>query len=695
MTELAVQEVFVTRAALPLEGRVLRIALHRAAGWAVFGAVVVAAVVLGLLLRRWAWDQTEPIRYLKDIDNAYRQGTTALRIGYIDRYDEQESRPDPEGGFMDLDYGPGRLAVATLWTRWVRTQLPPALRGNNPWQLTPTGQQFYEYARGVHRQYELVKPLLMVNLVGEVLASAAMFFLVRTYTTGKPLHRRTIRENARGNTRGNALGLVAALFFWFDPALISNAHCWPQWDSWVIPFFLWAVVLGSWNWWFCSGFLIACGAMFKGQILFGAPVFLLWPMFQGRLPAVSRWVIGLLSATALVTAVWLVRIPGTNPTGRHFLPGSVNPHAVAWLIYLGLIFVTIPGVLWWPRQPLARIPLAILLAAIITWIIGTYANQTFSIIGLAVLSGVIWIVDDRSSTWTWHAKLPLAWAAVGLLVYPLFVLVNSWMVVTVVIAIAAMAALLANAPRRVLPYAAAGWMAGALLLCIPVFGASKGWFELGLMYGTHHYEKMSHGELENLAELLQQDWGWDDLMSPALTLPAGAAADHVAIFLTQIDPGVNLQPGGDINLPLKYVLVCVWLMAVVICAIAAAVHDRNRSPRFLIAIAAPWIVLFAVMTQMHQRYLLWGAGISAAAAVLSPGYALLHLFLSIVAASQELQSMIFDASTQSGHAEYMQTWFYQFIEGWHPGVGWAVLLTAGIFVYNAVKADKKETTQVP
>jgi hypothetical protein len=674
MTELAVDYA----PALPPASPALRLALHRTAGWLLFAAVVIAALVAGLILRRWAWDQTEPIRYLKDIDNAFRQGTTALRTGYVERYDEQETRPNPEGGYMDLDYGPGRLAVATLWAHWARAHLNPPM--TDPRQLTPTGQQFYEYARDIHRQYELVKPLLMFNLVGELLSCAALFFLVRTYTLGPSTRRRPVRANV--------LGLIAALFFWFDPALITNAHCWPQWDSWVIPFFLWAVVLASWNFWFCSGSAIAAGAMFKGQLLFGAPIFLLWPLFQGRLPAVSRWIIGLLFAVAAITAVWMIRIPGTNPTGRHYLPGSLNPHAIAWLIYAALVFCAIPSLLWWPKQPLARLPLALLLAAVISWMIGSIANQMFSIIGFVTLSGVIWIVDDRCSKWTWHARLPLAWLAAGLIIYPLLALVPQWLIVIVVVATIGTAMLLAYAPRRVLPYAAAAWMAAAVLLCIPAFNASKGWFDLGVAYGTHHYEKMSHGQLENLPEILQQDWGWDDLMAPAFTLPAGPFADHVANFLTQADPGVDLQPGGPISLPLKYLLLCVWLLAVVICSLGAAIHDRNRSPGFLAAVAAPWIVLFAVMTQMHQRYLLWGAGISAATAVLSPGYAILHLFLSIVSATQELQSMLYDAGGPGNRTAYTNNAFYQFIDSWHPGVGWAVLLTAAIFVYTAVKREK-------
>src|SRR5689334_8596119 len=48
--------------------------LNRMAFWAVFGIVVIAALAAGLVLRRYAWDETEPIRYTLDINNAFRQG---------------------------------------------------------------------------------------------------------------------------------------------------------------------------------------------------------------------------------------------------------------------------------------------------------------------------------------------------------------------------------------------------------------------------------------------------------------------------------------------------------------------------------------------------------------------------------------------------------------------------------------------
>jgi hypothetical protein len=85
-------------------------ALHRIAFWCIILNIAVAALIAGLLLQRFAWDQTEPIRFTADIDNAFVQGTLTLRQGYLARYTNQDSTT----GEYDFDYAPGRLMVATL-----------------------------------------------------------------------------------------------------------------------------------------------------------------------------------------------------------------------------------------------------------------------------------------------------------------------------------------------------------------------------------------------------------------------------------------------------------------------------------------------------------------------------------------------------------------------------------------------------
>ena len=60
--------------------------------------------------------------------------------------------------------------------------------------------------------------------------------------------------------------------------MLVSAHAWPGWDSWVIPFFVYALLLVSLDWWFCAGVVLALGALCKGQQLLVAPLFMLGVM---------------------------------------------------------------------------------------------------------------------------------------------------------------------------------------------------------------------------------------------------------------------------------------------------------------------------------------------------------------------------------------------------------------------------------
>ena len=379
--------------------------LQQLAFWVVIASVAASAIVAGLMIRQLGWDATEPIRFTEDINNAFRQGSAALRTGYIDRYDQDKADPSGQYGWMPLDYAPGRLAVATLWARWVREQVEgpqPASERVEQWRM-----EFYDRARLLHKTYALCKPMLMVNLGGEILSCIALFLLVQRYT-----HRRNrtdtgslFSRSLRGAIwalfvwflvayllqlmaiplmfswqipaivglwflfpwqRATITGLIAALFFWFNPALIWNAHCWPQWDSWVLPFFLWAVLAASCDCWLIAGCLIAAGAMFKGQILFGAPMLLLWPLWQLRLLAIVRLIVGLAAATAAITAVWLVRTAGNMPSDE-FIPGHVNPAAIGWIASMALAFALMVALLRFRWAWYAKLPVAAVAIGLISW----------------------------------------------------------------------------------------------------------------------------------------------------------------------------------------------------------------------------------------------------------------------------------------------------------------------------------------
>ena len=101
-------------------------------------------------------------------------------------------------------------------------------------------------------------------------------------------------------------------------------------------------------------------------------------------------------------------------------------------------------------------------------------------------------------------------------------------------------------------------------------------------------------------------------------------------------------PEQSIDLSLKQTVSIVFGLCLLTCSIGAAVNSRRGDRRLLASISAPWVIFFAVMTQMHQRYLMWGAGITAVTVGISPLLGILSLFLSLVSWSQEATTMIVD-----------------------------------------------------
>src|SRR5437763_7563619 len=104
-------------------------------------------------------------------------------------------------------------------------------------------------------------------------------------------------------------GLAAAAVVWLEPSMILDTHGWPQWDVWIVPFYLFAVLAAVKKRWFLCGCLLAAGAMLKGQLLFVAPFFVLWPLWQKRWTSALRVLAGFGTTTALIVSPWILRGP--------------------------------------------------------------------------------------------------------------------------------------------------------------------------------------------------------------------------------------------------------------------------------------------------------------------------------------------------------------------------------------------------
>src|SRR5436309_11473146 len=286
--------------------------------WALFRKLVASAfarrvllasfiVVLflgGVQLSRWTGDKTRHVRFQHDIVNGFYWGSetlaegrrlssdkaanswTAFCRGYFALYDrvKREAYENDYG----LDYPPLRLLAMSIWAKQVRGEFPGVDDGHP----------------------KLVNPLLKMNLLCELISAVAIFLLVRLWVRrSSSVTRSPFLRALPPQWRASICGLAAASVAWLEPSMILDAHGWPQWDVWVLPFYLFAALGALKNSWFRCGCLLAAGAMFKGQLLFVAPFFVFWPLWQKRWICALRVLAGFAATTALIVSPSLLRTP--------------------------------------------------------------------------------------------------------------------------------------------------------------------------------------------------------------------------------------------------------------------------------------------------------------------------------------------------------------------------------------------------
>src|SRR5881392_2689313 len=462
------------------------------------GVLIATILFAGIQLRRWIGDTTRHVRYQHDIVNGFYWGSEVLKQahrlspdersanswtgfcrGYLALYDRVKDKAyENEYG---LDYAPLRLLVMAIWAKEVRDGFP-WVDNDHP---------------------KLVNPMLKINFICELVSALAIFLLVRECLRRSRPKQSSLMNRLPQQHRGWICGLAAASAAWLDPSMILDAHGWPQWDVWILPFYLFAALAALKNRWFWCGCLLAFGAMLKGQLLFVAPFFVLWPLWQKRWPSALRVLAGFTSTAALIVSPWLLRTPGAC-----------------------IVFVAVAGA-------------SFLLAL--------------------------------------RYKLPDK----------------------------------------------AAWLAGILGCAVFIIGALTGgsfaWFEIGFLYGTKHYPYLFISSCYNLASLLAAA-GWS-LKDHLLSAHLGSVHFH---------------------LTLQWALRLFFLGAIALCARGAARHLRNRDPRVLIAITAPWLLMFALLGQMHERYLVWGAVVSAVALGVSVRLSIIHFIISAASTAMIVHVMLVD-----------------------------------------------------
>ena len=574
--------------------------------------VVVASLFFGMRLRRWTWERTADIHFYPDMHNGIHWGGEAGRPagrprGFLNVYDSVASTKELtelEQPNYGLDYAPLRLLVMTQWVKWAKHDFTP--------QITQSG-----LLRDIHPDgafdatAAMYAPLLRFNEAMEMVGAAGLFLLTRHWVIRGD---KRIGSTSRGGTtgailrpfRGSFAGLLSMLLFWFSPAVIVSTHGWPTWDEWVIPFFVWAVYLACTEWWFCAGLVIAIGAMFKGQQLFVAPLFVLWPLLLGQWESAMRWLAGLTLAIALIASPWLFS----------YVPGGATQLSAAAD----------------RRVDVGSLALAIAFAVFV------------------VAAPLLWMLVQRRRGEVEPRNLM-------------------------------------NVPRYRI--GAALLVAIVIFACAWLFHGSFSWMVVGWGYGTRHYLHMTVGVSDNLAGLLNRRFGWGQRVT------GGSELQEVVMTFAahplRLWPTHAIWFGQPIDITIRTLLVSIYLVTFLLLVVALAIQSRRNDPHFLVAITGVWVMFFTLMPQIHERYLLYAAGVGCSLTATGLGMAMLDVFMTLLTFVMTMHVMLDTARgprLREWGSDVSNTFgasCLHFCRATFPDAGWAVLLTAAIFLYFAFR----------
>jgi hypothetical protein len=167
------------------------------------------------------------------------------------------------------------------------------------------------------------------------------------------------------------------------------------------------------------------------------------------------------------------------------------------------------------------------------------------------------------------------------------------------------------------------WIIGTVGCAVFLIGAFAGgnfaWLRVGFLYGSEHYPYLVISSCYNLPSLLSK-LGWS-LKDPFCSIHFGSL---------------------DFNLTLQWTLRLLYLGALTLCGYGAARQVRDRDSRVLIAVTAPWLLMFALLGQMHERYLVWGAVVSAVALGVSLRLSIIHFTISAASTAMIVHVMLID-----------------------------------------------------
>ncbi|GEM_PF-6625223 len=442
-------------------------------------SIVIGSLVVGCQWRRFMWDYSQPARIRPDIIRDYMSGREAMAKGYLNVYENQVAVPPDEAHKVDCP--PLQLATFAAWAyfnqwRYSADRSWNHLQASTRTSTAPaTGPQARANVEKWHEEHEFSAFVMYFNTFLEFMAATAALLLVRhwVWRTGPPESRLLVP----GHTwldRQLAMGwrpIAAFCLLWLNPAMVLGAHGWPSWDVWVVPFYLWTILLCCWKYWFIAGIVMGLGIMFKGQQFAVVWIFLLWPLFAGQPGRMLRFAAGFIGTFGLVVIGWMLTY---RPV---ILPGE-PARVFDWPAFA------------WVGSCMAAVVLANGWRLFTGWFRGPCWTPIMALVAYLIL---------RPALGQWGVS---AWPLVMLAV---MVVAFAW-----------------AGRLRTQGIVLFGTMGVALLLCMVYYHGGSQWWELGFRYSTERHVELVIGPGNNLCALLERRFGWSNPMEAVFSIPAKA-----------------------------------------------------------------------------------------------------------------------------------------------------------------------------
>jgi hypothetical protein len=466
--------------------------------------------------------------------------------------------------------------------------------------------------------------------------------------------------------RGWACGLVAALMLWLDPSVLVDGHIWPQWDPWVLPPFLLAILLATLDWWFVAGLVLGVGVMFKGQTMIAGSVLVIWPLLSLRWGAAGRLAVGFVAAAGLLLSPWLLLDNG---------PANWTVGPLRWIGGV-MVAVAIAGALSFYRRPLWS-------RAVDVWheLRNPPLDETaepnplrpqtsifdLSIFCAALLLGIVFMTILVLRRWPTDIDVPARVWGLGLL---LAVLVPPWFL-----------------PRRAMGVWVIGILGASIWMGAYMFHGDFTWKSVGFEYGTRKFTRMALGigSNANIPQIMETRWGMD-VNDPTLPIRLPDVADRLHLSTTSWARSAGLD-GTPMTLDFITTMKGLFGIVVFLAGLGAAIQSKRNDPRFLASLAAVWVIMSSILCQMAARYEMWGAAVSCMLIGISPGLALLHIVLTLLAAGT-----IFHQLLQLSDVS-RSPMIHDMIQRFGPDDGWIVLTIGLVILYVAVVPGKRPSQE--